>query len=562
MPNFSVALIAKDEAKTLPCLMKSLEEFQQAGGEVVLLDTGSIDGTPGIAEALGCKVQRASTDFLTLYEQITVEDAKFINANFVAGGEEPIATAGSKVFSFSKARNLAAALASNPVVLMPDCDEVFTALDLDWLQEQVACGADRIYCDYVWSRDAAGHPQNRFLRDRMYDRQRLNWTGTTHEHLIGDIAKRVDAPVDRMAMDHRPPKRLFKSDDLLSMAYDMLHKPDDRRMHYFGRELMYRGRPQSAINLLEQHSVLPNAWITERAQSLIYVGDCWGRLGNPGKQAEAYFDAFRLEPIRRTALLRLANWHKQRDQYAATAAFASAALEIPYLNFYADTEEMYRDEPHALLYWAKGWQGDIAGARKHLLECLKWKPRDPVYLDHTKYYFEYKDQGIEGWMTLPELLWLYETAKKMERIAELGSWKGRSTLALLSGCKDGTVTAIDHFRGSVGEEAQAEGKASGDSVYKAFLKNTAGFANLLITRDSTVEAAAHYSDGYFDMVFIDAEHTYEGVKRDIQAWRKKARVLLCGHDYSWPQVKRAVDEELGAVQTLDTIWYKQMDGRG
>jgi hypothetical protein len=59
-----------------------------------------------------------------------------------------------------------------------------------------------------------------------------------------------------------------------------------------------------------------------------------------------------------------------------------------------------------------------------------------------------------------------------------------------------------------------------------------------------------------DMVFIDAGHEYEEVRADILAWKPKARKLLCGHDYPFPQVKRAVHELLGAAVRNPTarIW--------
>jgi glycosyltransferase involved in cell wall biosynthesis len=54
--NWSVALIAKNEAKTLPRLMLSLHEFRERGGEIILVDTGSEDGTPIVAREYGCIV--------------------------------------------------------------------------------------------------------------------------------------------------------------------------------------------------------------------------------------------------------------------------------------------------------------------------------------------------------------------------------------------------------------------------------------------------------------------------------------------------------------------------
>lgn len=65
----------------------------------------------------------------------------------------------------------------------------------------------------------------------------------------------------------------------------------------------------------------------------------------------------------------------------------------------------------------------------------------------------------------------------------------------------------------------------------------------------SLKAASHTPDASLDFVFIDADHSYEGCKRDLEAWYPKVREggLFSGHDYDHPDypnwgVKRAVDE--------------------
>lgn len=66
-----------------------------------------------------------------------------------------------------------------------------------------------------------------------------------------------------------------------------------------------------------------------------------------------------------------------------------------------------------------------------------------------------------------------------------------------------------------------------------------------------------YSGETPSMVFIDAEHTYEGVKIDIE-WAKKMRIpIISGHDYypSHPGVMRAVDEAFGGkIKVKGSVW--------
>lgn len=163
---------------------------------------------------------------------------------------------------------------------------------------------------------------------------------------------------------------------------------------------------------------------------------------------------------------------------------------------------------------------------------------------------------IPGWMGAGELDWLYRQAKDKQTIVEVGSWKGKSTHALLSACK-GTVWAIDHFKGSEGE-AVAHAEAKDGKVYEEFMANVGHFENLQVRKMASLEAVKEFEDKSVEMVFIDGEHTYQGVKADIEAWLPKAKKLICGHDFNWLGVRQAVEETLGEVRTADTVWYKEL----
>lgn len=168
------------------------------------------------------------------------------------------------------------------------------------------------------------------------------------------------------------------------------------------------------------------------------------------------------------------------------------------------------------------------------------------------------DNSIEGWMTNIELGWLCEIAASMESIVEIGSWKGRSTHALLSGAPKAVVYAVDTWKGSAAEIAGPHKEATERDIFEDFWKNVGEFPNLKVMRGESVETAALFPDKSIDMVFIDAGHTYAEVKADIQAWLPKTKKLLCGHDYQIHDVQEAVTECLGNVDTAESIWIKQI----
>jgi predicted O-methyltransferase YrrM len=102
----------------------------------------------------------------------------------------------------------------------------------------------------------------------------------------------------------------------------------------------------------------------------------------------------------------------------------------------------------------------------------------------------------------------------------------------------------DYCSGLSVEEASAN-RAFAEGV----AARSAGRATI-IARPS-LKAASLINDRSMDFVFIDADHSYAGVKADLAAWVPKVRPggWICGHDYgnAMPEydfsgVDRAVDE--------------------
>jgi len=168
----------------------------------------------------------------------------------------------------------------------------------------------------------------------------------------------------------------------------------------------------------------------------------------------------------------------------------------------------------------------------------------------------YKVSGIEGWTTNKELIWLFEQASNFNSVVEIGCFKGRSSHALLSGCK-GLVHCIDPWDWVYWKPEDTQVEA--DKRYSEFLKNTSDFLNRVVHRGESVKESNKFNDKSIDMVFIDGDHTYSSVIDDIEAWLPKTKYLLCGHDYNepgWPGVTQAVKEKFGdSFKSVGSIWY-------
>jgi len=82
---------------------------------------------------------------------------------------------------------------------------------------------------------------------------------------------------------------------------------------------------------------------------------------------------------------------------------------------------------------------------------------------------------------------------------------------------------------------------------------------ILYAMDTLTAAEQLRADGVTaDMIFIDADHSYEACKADIEAYLPLLRKggVLCGHDVgSFPSVTQAVEEAFPNAWVLpDFIW--------
>jgi hypothetical protein len=177
----------------------------------------------------------------------------------------------------------------------------------------------------------------------------------------------------------------------------------------------------------------------------------------------------------------------------------------------------------------------------------------------------------QDWFTYPGLYgWAVRHFGAPARFVEVGSWKGRSAAfmaveihnsrkSITLDCVDTWLGNEDHYRPGPFFEPMLEGQ---DALYLEFMRNIAPVSHIVRpVRAHSHLASSLYEDGSLDFVFLDADHSYEAVMRDIASWLPKVRAggVLAGHDYG-PRiglegVSRAVDESLaGQVIEFEDCW--------
>jgi len=390
--NFSVVLIAKNESKTLPRLMESLTEFKTRGGEIILLDTGSNDDTADVARDLGCNVREVGSKFTRTIDQ---DAADRINIDYVAAREGDIVKAGDQLFDYSSARNFAASLAANDMIAMPDCDEAYTKLDIDKIEEEILAGATQFEYNFVYSHDAEGGDLIKFTHSKFYNRKYLKWVGIIHEVLAEERAPDVEMLKGNrkfmeesvIKLEHWQNTDTNRQHYLKGLALSIMEDPtNDRNLHYFGRELMYSGRYKSAIKVLQQHVALQK-WPAERSQSQIHIGECYLSMGNPQKAIHSFVDAFDTNPTRREPLMKIAEYYYRVKSADHVLSYTAAAMQIKGDNFYANYQPYYENVPHEMMYWALWEKGEYNASKRHFDQCFAYLPFKSEYLrDFSKYY--------------------------------------------------------------------------------------------------------------------------------------------------------------------------------
>ena len=124
------------------------------------------------------------------------------------------------------------------------------------------------------------------------------------------------------------------------------------------------------------------------------------------------------------------------------------------------------------------------------------------------------------------------------------------------------VVAIDHFEGSAehrpGGATPVTALAEEGTTFRRFQENMRRLgldAHVTPIVADSAEAAARWT-GPIRLLFIDGDHSYEGVGRDFAAWSPFVvpRGLVCFHDVGgWPGVTQLYEEVLRGGQFREVL---------
>lgn len=130
---------------------------------------------------------------------------------------------------------------------------------------------------------------------------------------------------------------------------------------------------------------------------------------------------------------------------------------------------------------------------------------------------------------------LFQSVNKLGIGVEIGVQTGHHSKNIIESGWKGQLLCVDNWVRHA-EFAEAKERLSG--------------LNVVFHQGDSADTASQYKNGSLDFVYIDADHSYEGVKRDFEAWYKKVRKggIISGHDYAPANHKNDCD---GVRQFID-----------
>jgi hypothetical protein len=138
---------------------------------------------------------------------------------------------------------------------------------------------------------------------------------------------------------------------------------------------------------------------------------------------------------------------------------------------------------------------------------------------------------------------ILQEMKKGGVVAEVGVQEGQFSKLILQLCEPKELHLIDIILTNYSIEQKFECEIGNGQVF-------------LHESDSSA-AIRKFSDAYFDFIYIDADHSYNGVQRDIQAAKTKVKEggFLIFNDYTYWSPGECIN--YGIIQAVNELCIKE-----
>ncbi len=321
-------------------------ESMKEADEIFVLDTGSSDNTVKLLESKGVKVK----------------------------------TKKIAPWRFDVARNESLKLVplDYDICVCTDLDEVFNPGWREELEKVWTPNTTRLRYIYNWSLDENNKPIISFYYEKIHKRIGYSWYHPVHEILKYD-GNEIFTTTDNIVLNHYPDKKKSRASYLPLLEMSVKEDPtDDRNMHYLGREYMYYGKYNEAIDTLIKHLNLDTArWKDERCASMRFIGRCYRNLKRYDEAKMWLKKAINEAPYLRDPYMEMALLYYTLKNYDEVIYYVNLALNIKSnIKTYINETFSFDYTPYDLLSISYYNKGEIEVSKTFLLKALKIESND------------------------------------------------------------------------------------------------------------------------------------------------------------------------------------------
>ena len=108
---------------------------------------------------------------------------------------------------------------------------------------------------------------------------------------------------------------------------------------------------------------------------------------------------------------------------------------------------------------------------------------------------------------------------------------------------------LERYKQVTGGTTEEHFKAYYDKTYNEVVKRFKQLEHVHVHRSSSDDWFAKQENNYFDWIYLDGDHSYEGVLNDLNSSRRvvKDGGIILGDDYAWPFQKHGKPGVTAAV---------------
>lgn len=338
-----VYAICKNEEQFVSRWVNSMKEAD----DIYVLDTGSTDNTISKLRKLGVHVKSKEI----------------------------------KPWRFDIARNESLKLLpkDTDICVCTDLDEIFEPGWRKQLESIWQNNTTRLRYNYNWSFDKYGNPAVNFDIEKIHCLDGYIWTHPVHEVLAYTKGKEEVVTTDKITVNHYPDHTKSRGGYLPLLELSVKENPnDDRNMHYLGREYMFYGKWNEAIDTLIRHLNLPSAlWKDERCASMRFIARCYKNLDRYD-EARLWLDKAMVEaPYLRDPFVERALLEYHLKNWIEVEKYCLMALKIKNkVKTYINETFSWDYSIYDLLSLSNYYQNEKEMASFYIEKALKMNPDD------------------------------------------------------------------------------------------------------------------------------------------------------------------------------------------